>query len=280
MSFAPAIAEDESNFGVLMHRVKATALLSAAEEVELAKRIERGDMHAKRRMIESNLRLVFAVARTYRGSGVPLADLAQEGTVGLARAVEGFDYRRGCRFSTSATWWIRRSVPDAVANAQLIRIPVKAGQQLAAVRRIAADLERAACRSATDEAIAARAGLPVHIVRSLRGAPRVTASLDEPVAEDGACLGELLSDEHALDPAVSAVEVEDLGSVARMVGLLPERHRQVLERYYGLGNRVPETHQQVGAWLGVGEERSRQIEREALQRLRAIATTTAARAAH
>jgi RNA polymerase primary sigma factor len=215
MSFAPAIAEDESNFGVLMHRVKATALLSAAEEVELAKRIERGDMHAKRRMIESNLRLVFAVARTYRGSGVPLADLAQEGTVGLARAVEGFDYRRGCRFSTSATWWIRRSVPDAVANAQLIRIPVKAGQQLAAVRRIAADLERAACRSATDEAIAARAGLPVHIVRSLRRVPRVTASLDEPVAEDGACLGELLSDEHALDPAVSAVEVEDLRPTSR-----------------------------------------------------------------
>ncbi len=280
MSFAPGIAEDESNLGVLMHRAKATGLLSAAEEVELAKRIERGDMRAKRRMIESNIRLVFAVARTYRGSGVPLADLAQEGTVGLVRAVEGFDYRRGCRFSTYATWWIRRSVRDAVANAQSIRIPVKAGQQLAAVRRVAADLERAGCRSATDEAIAARAGLPVHIVRSLRGAPRVTASLDEPVAEDGACLGELLPDEHALDPAVSAVEVEDLGSVARMVGLLPERHRQVLERHYGLGNRVAQTHQQVGAWLGVGEERSRQIEREALQRLRAIATTTAARAAH
>src|ERR1700761_5835651 len=280
MSFAPGIAEDENNFGVLMQGVDATALLSAAEEVELAKRIERGDMDAKRRMIESNIRLVCAVARTYGGRGVPLADLAQEGTVGLARAVEGFDHRRGCRFSTYATWWIRRSVRDAVANAQLIRIPVKAGRQLAAVRRVAADLERAGCRSATDEVIAARAGLSVDIVRSLRGVARVTASLDEPVAEDGACLGELLPDEQALDPAVSALEVEDLGSVARMVRLLPERHRQVLERHYGLGNRVAQTHRQVGAWLGVGEERSRQIEREALQRLRAIATTTAARAAH
>lgn len=110
-------------------------------------------------------------------------------------------------------------------------------------------------------------------------AARVTASLDEPVGEGGACLGELVPDEHALDPAVRAVEFEDLGSVVRMVMLLPDRHRQVLERHCGLGNGVPQTHQQVGAWLGVGEDRSRQIEREALQRLRAIATTSAARAA-
>jgi RNA polymerase primary sigma factor len=257
MSLARGIAEDESNVDELMHRVEATRLLSAAEEVELAKRIERGDLHAKRRMIESNIRLVFAVARSYRGHGVPLADLAQEGTIGLARAVEGFDYRRGCRLSTYAIWWIRRSVRDAVANAQLIRIPVKAGQQLAAVRRVEADLERAGRRSATDEAI-----------------------LDEPVAEDGACLGELLADEHAPDPATTAFESADLGSVVSLVTLLPDRHRQVLERHYGLGHRVAQTHQQVGTWLGIGEERSRQIEREALQRLRAIATTTAARAAY
>ena len=279
MSLARGIAEDESNVDELMHRVEATRLLSAAEEVELAKRIERGDVHAKRRMIESNIRLVFAVARSYRGRGVPLADLAQEGTIGLARAVEGFDYRRGCRLSTYAIWWIRRSLRDAVANAQLIRIPVRAGQQLAAVRRVEADLERGGRRSATDEAIAARAGLAVHVVQALRGAAHVTASLDEPVGEDGACLGELLADEHAPDPATTAVESADLGSVVSLVRLLPDRHRQVLERHYGLGNRVPQTHQQVGAWLGVGEERSRQIEREALQRLRAIATTSAARAA-
>ena len=278
MSLARGIAEDESNVDELMHRLEARRLLSAADEVELAKRIERGDLHAKRRMIESNMRLVFAVARSYRGRGVPLADLAQEGTIGLARAVEGFDYRRGYRLSTYAVWWIRRSVQDAVANADLIRIPVKAGQQLAAVRRVEADLARGGRRSATDEAIAARAGLPVHVVQSLRGAARVTASLDEPVRRDGACLGELLADEHALDPAVSAAEFEDLRSVASMVSLLPDRHRQVLERHYGLGSRVPQTHQQVGAWLGVGEERSRQIEREALQRLRAIATSSAARA--
>jgi RNA polymerase primary sigma factor len=279
MSLARAIAEDESNVDDLVHRMEATRLLSAAEEVELAKRIERGDLDAKRRMIESNVRLVFAVARSHLGRGVPLADLAQEGTIGLVRAVEGFDYRRGCRLSTYAVWWIRRSVRDAVANADLIRIPVKAGQQLAAVRRVEAELERGGRRSASDEAIAARAGLPVHVVQSLRGAARVTASLDEPAGHDGASLGELLPDEHALDPVVNALEFEDLGSVASMVSLLPDRHRHVVERHYGLGNRVPQTHQQIGAWLGVGEQRSRQIEREALQRLRAIATSSAARAA-
>jgi RNA polymerase primary sigma factor len=279
MSLARGIAEDESNIDELAHRVEATRLLSAAEEVELAKRIERGDLDAKRRMIESNVRLVFAVARSYRGRGVPLADLAQEGTIGLVRAVEGFDYRRGCRLSTYAVWWIRRSLQDAVANADLIRIPAKAGKQLAAVRRVEADLERGGCRSATDEAIAAKAGLPVLAVKSLRGAARVTASLDEPLGQDGACLGELLPDKDALDPAVSALEFEDLRSVASMVRLLPDSHRQVLARHYGLGNRIPQTHQQIGTWLGVGEQRSRQIEREALQRLRAIATTSAARAA-
>jgi len=279
MSLARGIAEDERSVDELVHRVEARPLLSAAEEVELAKRIEGGDLDAKRRMIESNVRLVFAVARSYRGRGVPLADLAQEGTIGLARAVEGFDYRRGCRLSTYAVWWIRRSLRDAVANADLIRIPVKAGQQLAAVRRVEADLERGGCRSATDAAIAAKAGLPVHVVESLRGAARVTASLDEPLGQDGACLGELLPDERARDPAVSALEFEDLGSVASMVSLLPDRHRQVLERHYGLGNRVPQTHQQIGAWLGVSEQRSRQIEHEALQRLRAIATSSASRAA-
>ena len=143
-------------------------LLSAAEEIMLARRIERGDLQAKQRMIESNLRLVHAVARAYRGSSVPFADLVQEGTIGLVRAVERFDHRRGVKFSTYAVWWIRRSMLDAIASSNVIRMPAKASQQLAAVRRAEAELERVEPRRASDAAIAEHTQLSVTTVRSLR----------------------------------------------------------------------------------------------------------------
>src|SRR5437588_5636849 len=152
----------------LLYQVGDRRLLSAAEEVGLAKDIERGDLKAKERMIESNLRLVVAVARPYRGRGVAFADLVQEGTVGLIRAVERFDHRRGLKFSTYAVWWIRRSLLDAIAGSQVIRIPAKARQQLAAVRRTEAELKRHGPCRATDAAIAERTQLRATTVRSLR----------------------------------------------------------------------------------------------------------------
>ena len=176
-------------------------LLSASEEIALARRIERGDLEAKERMIESNLGLVLAIARTYRGSNVPFADLVQEGTVGLVRAVERFDHRRAVKFSTYAVWWIRRSMLDAITNANVIRIPAKANQQLAAVRRAEDELVRTGRRGASDAEIAARAELSETTVRSLRAAAHVTASLDEPVAEDSTRLGDLIGDERAPRPA-------------------------------------------------------------------------------
>src|SRR4051812_49459861 len=148
-------------------------LLTAAEEIQLATRIERGDLAAKREMIERNLRLVHSLAQRYRGRGAPYDDLVQEGTIGLVRAVERFDHRRGLKFSTYAVWWIRRSMRNAIAGGQVIRIPTKANQQLAAVRRAEADLERADEGPMSTEAIAARAGLRTQTVRSLRGAARV-----------------------------------------------------------------------------------------------------------
>jgi RNA polymerase primary sigma factor len=267
----PRRVDGEDSVSALMHHPAATRLLSAAEEVRLARRVEQGDMDAKQRMIESNLRLVVALARTYRGRGVPMADLVQEGTIGLVHAVERFDYRRGNKFSTYATWWIRRSLHDALASAQVIRIPPRAGQQLGAVRRAEAELERAGSRSASDAKIAERTGLSTQVVSTLRDRARVTASLDEPVGEDGASLGELLADEHAFDPTHHAIDSERLESLPRLLRLLPERHRQVLEHHYGLNNTPPQSHQQIGARLGVSEERSRQIEREALHRLHTIA---------
>jgi RNA polymerase primary sigma factor len=249
--------------------------LSAAEESELARLIERGDLGAKQRMIEANLRLVFAVARYYRGRGVPFADLVQEGTIGLVRAVERFDHRRELKFSTYAVWWIRRSLLDAIAGAQVIRIPAKANQHLAAVRRAESELERERHRPASTAAIADRTGLSAQVVRSLRDAARVTASLDEPMGEEGSPLGELVADDNAVDPAESAVAREALHDVPRMLALLPQRHREVLVRRYGLNEGRPQSHQQIGAWLGVGEERSRQIEQEALRRLRSVAAGSA-----
>jgi RNA polymerase primary sigma factor len=253
-------------------------LLSAAEEITLARRIERGDLQAKERMIESNLRLVHSVARAYRASSVPFADLVQEGTVGLVRAVERFDYRREVKFSTYAVWWIRRSILDAVAGADVIRMPAKATQRLAAVRRAEAELARIAPRRASDAAIAARTQLSVATVRALREAARVTASLDARVGEDATSLGDLLADERVGDPFDRAAARESREEVASMLRLLPQRHREVIVRRYGLGDAGAQSHQQIGARLGVGEERSRQLEREALNRLRSI-VAAASRAA-
>ncbi len=249
--------------------------LSPADEVRLAKRIERGDRTARQRMIESNLGLVHAVARAYRGSRVPYADLVQEGTIGLVRAVERFDHRRGLKFSTYAVWWIRRSILDAVAESDVIRIPAKANQQLAAVRRAEAELERLGRRHASDSEIAERAQLSPATVRSLRTAARVTVSLDQPVGDDSLPLGDLMADAGAVDPAASAVADDDRERVSAMLRLLPERHREVLMRRYGVTDGRAQSHQEIGGWLGVGEDRSRQIEREALHRLRSIADTGA-----
>jgi RNA polymerase primary sigma factor len=250
-------------------------LLSAGEEVALAKRIEQGDLDAKAEMIESNLGLVHVLAGTYLGRGVPFEDLVQEGTIGLVKAVERFDHRREVKFSTYAVWWIRRSILDALAGSSVIRIPAKANRQLAAVRRAEAELERGGPRRASDAEIAERSELNETTVRSLRAAARVTASLDEPVGEDTTPLGDLLADERAVDPSVSAIAHEDRDEVSSMLRLLPERYREVLIRRYGLNDRHVQSHEEIGKWLGVGEERSRQIEREAIHRMRSIAATSA-----
>jgi len=233
------------------------------------------DAQAKQRMVERHLPLVRAVARTYRGSAVPFADLVQEGTVGLVRAVERFDHRREVKFSTFAVWWIRRAMLDAIANANVIRIPAKALRQLAALRRAESELTRIGRPHASDSEIAERAQLSVSSVRSLRAAARVTASLDEPVGEASTPLGDLCADERALDPAETVIARESRRELSAMLRLLPERHREVIVRRYGLHHRRAQGHEEIGASLGVGAQRSRQIERDALHRLRSIAARAA-----
>jgi RNA polymerase primary sigma factor len=225
----------------------------------------------KDEMIESNLGLVHAVARSYRGRGVPYDDLVQEGTVGLVRAVERFDHGRGVKFSTYAVWWIRRGILDAIASSNVIRMPAKAHQQLAAVRRAEAELERFGRRSASDEAIAQRTQLSPTTVRSLRTAAHVTTSLELPVGEDTTSLSDLIGDERAVDPPQEAIARENRNEVQTLLRLLPERHREVITRRYGLNDGRAQSHDEIGEWLAVGAERSRQLEREALHRLRSIA---------
>jgi RNA polymerase primary sigma factor len=253
-------------------------LLSRADEVMLARRIARGDMRAKQRMVDSNLGLVHAVARSFHASSVPLDDLVQEGTIGLTRAAELFDPDRGVKFSTYAAWWIRRSIRDAIADSKVIRMPPKANRQLAAVRRAETELKRLGPGRASDAEIAQLAELSVGTVRSLRAAAQVTASLDQPIGEDTTPLGNLVADPESVDPADTAIAHEERERVWAMLGFLPKRHRDVLVRRYGLIGGRAQSHAEIGRALGVAEERSRQLERESLHRLRSAAET-AARAA-
>jgi RNA polymerase primary sigma factor len=250
------------------------APLSAAEETRLWTLVSQGDLAAKQRMSESNLGLVVSLARFYRGRGVPFEDLVQEGTVGLDHAIERFDHRRGFKFSTYAVWWIRRSLRDAVAASRMIRVPPGANRQLASIRRAEAELERPGQGPAQVEAIAARAGLDPQTVRSLRDAARVTASLDEPVGKYGRPLGELIADPTVDDPARHIIAIEDSLAVRRMLKLLPERHRSVVVQRYGLCGQPPLSHEEIGKRLGIGAERSRQLEHEALHRMRAAEAST------
>jgi RNA polymerase primary sigma factor len=243
-------------------------VLSACEERRLARRIERGDVGAKDTMMLSNLRLVFTIAKAYGGGPLPFADVVQEGTIGLLRAVEKFDYRRELKFSTYATWWIRREILVALREARAIRIPVEAGRQVAAVRRS----ERELGHAASDEALASHAGVSVRSIHTLRDPPRVTMSLDTPLDAGDQTLRDVLPDDRAIDFADCLRDRENGRELRGILLCLPPRHREVVRRHYGLAGNEPESHGDIGRRLGVGEERSRQIERDALQRLRLLAS--------
>jgi RNA polymerase primary sigma factor len=272
----PELLED--SLQLFFNEARRYPLLTAEEEIELAKRIERGDLAAKDRMVNANLRLVISVARKYQGQGLPLTDLIQEGMLGLIRAVEKFDWRKGFKFSTYGTLWIRQAIGRGLANSgRTVRLPVhivaRARKIADAERRLAADLGR----QPTEEEIAAAVELPLDEVADIRRADRGPASLDQGVGEDGdTALGDLVAGD---GPAVDEEVASDMASesLRKAVGTLPEVERNVISLRFGLDEEQPVALRETGRRLGLSSERVRQLEDRALKRLAREETVAALR---
>jgi len=272
----PAVAAEAAEVTVtdsltlFMSEIGRHALLTAAEEVELAKRIERGDKQAKERMINSNLRLVVSIAKRYQGHGLPLGDLIQEGIVGLNRAAEKFDWRRGFKFSTYATWWIRQACQRAISNqSRTIRVPAHVHERRAKLARIGRRLEAETGRKPTNEELAEATGYELQHVEEALAAVEASISLNQTVGEDGdGELGDLFADSGAPDPVEEVEGTLRREAVRRALSALPELERRVLELRYGFDGEQ-QSLEAIERELGVSRERVHKLEREAFARLEA-----------
>jgi RNA polymerase primary sigma factor len=255
--------------GTYLREIGAHALLTAAEEVALAKRIEKGDAEATARMVCSNLRLVVSIARRYRSTGLPLLDLIQEGNIGLLRAVEKFDWRRGFKFSTYATWWIRQAIQRGVADrGRTVRLPVHIHEQLVRIRRERRELEAVLGREATADELARAAGMPTARVRQILGAGLAPLSLETPVGESGdATLGDYVTDGNT-GVFTEVLQTVGRSELERALNTLPERERTILALRFGLTGEEPMTLERIGERFGLTRERIRQLEGKALAKLR------------
>ena len=253
---------------LFLNEIGRHRLLTPAEEIDLAKRIERGDLAAKERMINANLRLVVSIAKKYQGSELTLLDLIQEGILGLIRAVEKFDWRRGYRFSTYATWWIRQAVERGMdAKARTIKLPINLVRSQRKLARAENALAMKLDRPPTDAELAAEAQLPVEELQALRDAARAVTSLDRPLGEEeDAAFGDLLPAEGPEPDELVHISLRR-DALKRALSELPEREREVVNLRYGLAGTDPTPLREIGRRLGITPERVRQIESKALGRL-------------
>ena len=255
----------------------AIPLLTKNDEIQLAKRIEMGDRRAKDHLIRSNLRLVISIAKNYYTQDMDFLDLIQEGNTGLIRAVEKFDYRRGFKFSTYATWWIRQAITRAIANQDRnIRIPVHMIEKINKVLRTERKLLQETCKAPSDDDLASELGIDAYEVRRIRGIARRTTSLETPVGnEDDAELGDFIQNQATPDPADVVFDIIVKESLARVLETMNERDRKVVELRFGFKGEYPRTLAEVSARFNVSRERIRQIEAKALEEIKSALETEA-----
>jgi RNA polymerase primary sigma factor len=277
-----AVADNEVDWGVdadspgidglqlFLGQMRAIPLLTAVEEIALAKRIEAGDMQAKERMVQSNLRLVVSIAKPYQGQGLSLLDLIQDGVLGLIRAVERFDWRRGHKFSTYATWWIRQAVQRGLADAsRTIRLPIHAVERERAVTRVERELEQRLGHRPTDELIAAQTSLRPSWVASVRESARVVASLDRPIGDDrDTTLGDVVEiADDTTTPFDEMAIAQQSEAIADALDRLPERDRRVMELRYGMAGETPHSGADTARTMQISPDAVRRTEARALRTL-------------
>ncbi|HTL59657.1 MAG TPA: sigma-70 family RNA polymerase sigma factor [Candidatus Limnocylindrales bacterium] len=254
-----------------LREIGQVKLLTPSEEVVLARRIKRGDAQAREHMIKANLRLVVKIARDYEGLGLPLLDLINEGNIGLIKGVERFDPKKGAKLSTYAAWWIKQSIKRALANqSKTIRLPIHVVDKMAHIRRAESRLREVLDRDPTDEEVAADVGLKPHRVREYREAARTPVSLEAPLGTDdeSAQVAEVVADTSAAAPFDHLVQSSDNELVREVFATLTPRERAVLDMRFGLADDTPRTLEEIGHHFGVTRERIRQIQNEALKKLR------------